>query len=232
VDIVSNLLDGFTAALTPASLLAALAGVLIGTLVGVLPGIGPLGAMAMLLGLTPTIGSTHALILFAGIYYGAAYGGSTTSILLGMPGEASAVMTTLEGHAMAKQGRAGPALSIAAIGSFVAGSLGLVGLMLLAPPLSDLAVSFGAPEYLLLVLGGLLLLVFLTPGSTMRSLFMVFLGLAAGTVGLDTLSGEPRFTFDSVDLAQGLGLAPIIMGVFGLAEILRSVADSERVRVG
>lgn len=215
-----DLLSGFAAVFTPDLLLLAVAGVVLGTLVGVLPGIGPIGAMSILLGLTTQIGATGSLILFAGIYYGAAYGGSTTSILLGLPGESASVVTAMDGYEMTKRGRAGAALSIAAIGSFVAGTLSIVGLMLFAPVLSDFAVQLGPPEYLALTIAGLGMLVVLTPGGASRSALMVLVGLAIGVIGIDPLSATPRYTLGLPELSGGISFVAVVMGVFGVAEVL------------
>lgn len=215
-----EIIDGLTSALEPELLLLALGGAVLGTLVGILPGLGPIGAMSILLGLTTEVGATGALVLFAGIYYGSMYGGSITSILLNLPGEASTVITAIEGHEMAKRGRAGAALAVAAVGSFVAGTVSIIGLMLLAPTLSKLAVKMGPAEYVVLILAGLLLLVFVSPGSVMRSFTMVALGLAIATVGLDVVTAVPRFTFGVSEFSQGIGLIPLLVGMFGIAEIL------------
>ncbi|MDT0275932.1 tripartite tricarboxylate transporter permease [Blastococcus goldschmidtiae] len=215
-----DLLSGFAAVFSPELFLLAVIGVVLGTLVGVLPGIGPIGAMSILLGLTTQIGATGSLILFAGIYYGAAYGGSTTSILLGLPGESASVVTAMDGHAMTKRGRAGAALSIAALGSFVAGTLSIVGLMLFAPLLSDVAVQLGPPEYLALTIAGLGMLVVLTPGAASRSALMVLVGLAIGVIGIDPLTATPRYTLGMPELSGGISFVAVVMGVFGVAEVL------------
>ena len=217
---IGDLLNGFSAVFTPQLLLLAIAGVVLGTLVGVLPGIGPIGAMSILLGLTTQIGATGSLILFAGIYYGAAYGGSTTSILLNLPGESSSVVTAMDGYEMTRRGRAGAALSVAALGSFVAGTLSIVGLMLFAPALGDVAVKLGPPEYLALTVAGLGMLVVLTPGAASRSMLMVLIGLAVGIIGIDPLSATPRFTFGVPELSGGISFVAIVMGVFGVSEVL------------
>lgn len=214
---------GFAAFSDPTYLLLALAGVVLGTLVGVLPGIGPIGAMSVLLGVTTQVGPTGSLILFAGIYFGSTYGGSTTSILLNIPGEASSVVTALDGNQMTKRGRSGPALTIAAVSSFVAGTLSIVGLMLFAPALSAVAVELGPPEYMALCLAGLLLLAALSHGSTARALVMISLGLAVGTIGIDPAGGDLRFTLGSNTLAQGFSFTALVMGVFGITEALTMV---------
>ena len=217
---LEGLLYGFSVALTPTNLFACFIGVVVGTLVGVLPGIGPVGAMALLLPSTFALHPATALIMLAGIYYGAMYGGSTTSILVNVPGEAGSVVTLIDGYQMTRKGRAGAALAIAAVGSFVAGTVGVVGIMLAAGWLADLAVRFGPPEYFAITLGGLLLLSRLSGGSLVHAFVMVAIGLALGTVGMDSISAFRRFTFGSVQLAQGVDLVPVIMGLYGVAEVL------------
>jgi putative tricarboxylic transport membrane protein len=217
---LEGLAYGFTVALTPTNLLACFVGVLVGTIVGVLPGIGPVGAMALLLPSTFALHPATALIMLAGIYYGAMYGGSTTSILVNVPGEAGSVVTLMDGYQMTRKGRAGAALCIAAVGSFVAGTVGVVGIMLAAGWLADLAIRFGPPEYFAIALGGLILLSRLSGGSVLHAFVMVAIGLALGTVGMDTVSALRRFTFGSVALSQGVDLVPVIMGLYGVAEVL------------
>jgi putative tricarboxylic transport membrane protein len=217
---LEGLIYGFTVALTPANLLACFVGAFVGTMVGVLPGIGPVGAMALLLPSTFALHPATALIMLAGIYYGSMYGGSTTSILVNVPGEAGSVVTLIDGYQMTRRGRAGAALAIAAVGSFIAGSVGVVGIMMAASWLADLAVRFGPPEYFAITLGGLLLLSRLTGGSLVHAFVMVAIGLALGTVGMDTISALRRFTFGSVQLSQGIDLVPVIMGLYGVAEVL------------
>jgi putative tricarboxylic transport membrane protein len=217
---LEGLAYGFTIALTPANLFACFLGVVVGTIVGVLPGIGPVGAMALLLPSTFALHPATALIMLAGIYYGAMYGGSTTSILVNVPGEAGSVVTLLDGYQMTRRGRAGAALAIAAVGSFVAGTVGVVGIMLAAGWLADLAVQFGPPEYFAITFGGILLLSRLSGGSIVHAFLMVAIGLALGTVGMDSISALRRFTFGSVQLSQGIDLVPVIMGLYGVAEVL------------
>ena len=217
---LEGLLYGFSVALTPGNLLACFLGALIGTIVGVLPGIGPVGAMGLLLPSTFALHPATATIMLAGIYYGAMYGGSTTSILVNVPGESASVVTTIDGYQMTKRGRAGAALAVAAVGSFVAGSLGVVGIMLLASWLADLALRFGPPEYFAVALAGLALLSRLSGGSLSAALLLVTFGLALGTVGMDPVSALRRFTFGSVQLSQGIELVPVIMGLYGVAEVL------------
>src|SRR5258705_803280 len=217
---IEGLVYGFGVALTPANLMACFIGVVIGTIVGVLPGIGPVGAMALLLPSTFVLSPTTALIMLCGIYYGSMYGGSTTSILVNVPGEAASVVTGVDGYQVARKGRAGAALAVSAVGSFVAGPLGVVGLMLFASWLADAALQFGPPEYFALAVTGLAVLSRLSGGSVVVAFVMVGLGLAIGTVGMEPNSGVRRFTFGSVQLSQGLQLVPIIMGLYGVARVL------------
>ncbi len=226
MDFFQNLLVGFSVSLTLANIGYCLVGVLVGTLVGVLPGLGPTATIALLMPITFKQDSISAIIMLAGIYYGAQYGGSTTSILVNIPGEASSVVTALDGYQMARQGKAGPALGIAAFGSFIAGTLATFGLALLAPPMAGLALKFGPPEYFSLVCLGLVAATFLTQGSMVKSLIMIVFGLLLGTVGRDLITGFPRFTFGIYDLEDGIGFIPIIMGVFGIAEILSNLETS------
>jgi putative tricarboxylic transport membrane protein len=204
----------------PTNLFACFLGVLVGTIVGILPGIGPVGAMALLLPSTFTLQPATALIMLAGIYYGSMYGGSTTSILVNVPGEAGSVVTALDGYQMTRNGRAGAALAVAAVGSFVAGSLGVVGIMLAASWLADQALRFGPPEYFALALTGLLLLSRLSGGKVMHAFMLVAIGLALGTIGMDSISAVRRFTFGSTQLSQGVELVPVIMGLYGVAEVM------------
>jgi putative tricarboxylic transport membrane protein len=227
---IENLLAGFSQALTPGNLLFAVLGVVLGSLVGVLPGIGPLGAMSLLLSTTFGMSPTQALILFAGIYYGSMYGGSTTSILLKVPGEATSVVTVLDGYQMTLRGRAGGALSIAAVASFIAGTLSVVGLMLFAPPLAEFALRFGPPEYATLTAVGLVLLAYISSGSKLKALCMLLLGLGLSTVGQDPVTGDQRFTFRILALAQGVDFVAVAMGLFGVAEILSVLAEGAAQR--
>ena len=217
---------GFSVALSPGVLLYAVAGCVVGTLVGVLPGIGPLAGISLLLPATFGLDATRAIVMLAGIYYGAMYGGSTTSILMRIPGEAASVMTCLDGYAMARKGRAGAALAIAAVGSYVAGTVSVVLLMALAPPLATLALAFGPPEYVALLLLGLLTLAYLGGGSTLKALAMALLGLVLGMVGLDPMTGYLRFGFDVPELGDGLGIVPVAVGLFGLSEILLTAGQA------
>jgi putative tricarboxylic transport membrane protein len=224
VDVFSNVALGFSVALTPTNLLFCFIGSVVGTLVGVLPGLGPVGAVAFLLSLTFKMQPATAIIMLAGIYYGAMYGGSTTSILVNIPGETASVVTCLDGYRMARQGRAGAALGISAFGSFIAGTFGVIGLMFLAPPLGRAALRFGPPEYFALTLTGLTLVAYLTQGSLTKALIMTVLGLLSGVVGMDPISGEDRFTYGNLTLRDGFGLVPVAMGLFGITEILENLA--------
>jgi len=229
MDTLQSLLTGFSVALKPDNLLFCFLGTLMGTLVGVLPGIGPLGAMSILLPLTFKMSAEGAIIMLAGIYYGVAYGGSTTSILMNVPGEVSTVVTCLDGHQMAKQGRAGAALGIAAFGSFIAGTLGIVGLMIFAAPLASFALAFGPHEYAALLILGFTFVASLSHGSLIRGVMMAFVGLILGNIGIDMETAVPRFTFGSVHLYNGLGIAPVALGFFGIAEVLDNLERTEAV---
>ncbi|HEX6980844.1 MAG TPA: tripartite tricarboxylate transporter permease [Alphaproteobacteria bacterium] len=220
MEMFANLALGFAAALTPTNLLFCLVGALIGTLVGVLPGIGPAGTIALLLPITYYMSPLTALIMLAGIYYGAQYGGSTTAILIRLPGESSSVVTTLDGHAMARKGRAGAALAIAALASFFAGTVATVLLAVASPPLSALALRFSAPEYFALMVFGLIGAVVLAQGSLIKAVAMVLLGLLMGLTGTDLNSGQQRFTFGIAELADGINFVTLAIGVFGITEIL------------
>jgi len=220
MDFFNNLIIGLNVALQPYNLLFCFIGVFIGTLIGVLPGIGPVGTIAILLPVTFGMSPTSGIIMLAGIYYGAQYGGSTTSILVNIPGEAASVVTTLDGYQMALQGRAGPALGIAAFGSFIAGTLGVVALQALAPFLVSVALRFGPPEYFSLLILGFILLTYLTRKSMVKALMMAGIGILLGSIGLDIITGMTRFTFEIPELLDGIGLAPLAMGLFGISEIL------------
>jgi putative tricarboxylic transport membrane protein len=220
VETLQNLYLGFSVALTPSVLFYAFAGCVIGTLVGMLPGVGPLAGISLLLPATFGLNATNAIVLLAGIYYGAMYGGSTTSILMRIPGEAASVMTCIDGYEMTKKGRAGPALAIAAIGSYIAGTLSVVGLMFLAPPLAAFALRFGPPEYFALLVLGLLVLAYMSSGSMPKALAMAALGLLLGMIGIDTMTGFFRFHYGLVELGDGIGVVPVAVGLFGISEIL------------
>src|SRR5262247_3766810 len=222
-DLLANLALGFSVAATPWNLVFCLIGALVGTLIGVLPGIGSVATIAMLLPITFGLPPVGALIMLAGIYYGAQYGGSTTSILVNIPGEATSVVTTLDGFQMAKQGRAGPALSIAAIGSFFAGCVATVLVAALGAPLTSIALLFGPAEYFSLMVLGLIFAVVLAKGSVLKAVAMVVTGLLLSMVGSDLETGAGRMTFDIAELADGIGFTNIAMGVFGFAEIIRNL---------
>ena len=228
---LQNLALGFSVALTPDIFFFAVVGCVIGTLVGMLPGVGPLAGISLLLPATFGLQPTTAIVLLAGIYYGAMYGGSTTSILMRIPGEAASVMTCIDGYAMTQKGRAGPALAIAAIGSFIAGTLSVVGLMLLAPPLAALALRFGPPEYFALLTLGLLVLAFLSGGSMLKALAMAALGLFLGTIGIDQMSGFFRFQYGIIELGDGIGIVPVAVGLFGISEILLTAGQGTPPKV-
>jgi putative tricarboxylic transport membrane protein len=223
MDVIANLLHGFNVAIAPMNLLVCFIGVFVGTLIGVLPGIGPLGAIALLLPSTFYIPPESALIMLAGIYYGAMYGGSTTSILVNIPGEAASVVTCLDGHQMAKQGRAGPALGICAFGSFIGGTITVFLLAALAPPLARLALRFGPPEYFSLMVLGLSVLVYLANGPVLKALVTAALGMVLGIIGTDVISGRSRFTFGLFELDDGIGIIPVVMGLFGISEVLLNI---------
>src|SRR3989304_5750096 len=223
MDFLAHLAQGFSVALTPWNLLFAAIGAVIGTAIGVMPGLGPPATVALLLPVTYKMEPTSAVIMLAGIFYGAMYGGSTTSILLNIPGETASIVTCLDGYKMARQGRAGPALGMAAFGSFIAGTIGIVGIMFFAPFLGQKALSFGGPEYFALTFLGLTLVTYLARGSKINALIMAVLGLLAGTIGADPVSGEQRFSHGSFTLLDGLGIVPVAMGMFGIAEVLENI---------
>jgi len=231
MDLLSHLALGFETALTPANVIWCFAGVLLGTLVGVLPGIGPTATIAMLLPITFNFEPVTALIMLSGIYYGAQYGGSTTAILINLPGESSSAVTAIDGYEMAKRGRAGPALATAALGSFFAGSVATFVLALFAPPLARAALSFGAPEYFSLIVLGLLVSISLAHGSVLKALAMIVLGLLFGMVGQDIYTGQPRFTFGIPELYSGINFVSMAVGVFGVAEILRNLEHETKREV-
>jgi len=220
MDALQGIANGFSVALTGTNILVCFLGCLLGTIVGVLPGLGPVGAMALLIPSTYVLGPTSAMIMLSGIFYGSMYGGSTTTILLNVPGEAASVVTAIDGYQMARKGRAGAALAVSAVGSFVAGTLGIVALMFFAPPLAGLALSFGPPEFFALTLLGLIFLSQLGGGSPIKSYLMVGFGIFLGTVGTDLMSGTTRFTFGQVELSQGIELVPVAMGLYGIGEVL------------
>jgi putative tricarboxylic transport membrane protein len=224
---LSGLMHGMVVAIEPANLMYCLIGCLLGTMIGVLPGLGPLNAVAMLLPISFYLTPVAALIMLAGIYYGAQFGGSTTSILVNMPGEASSIATCLDGHQMARQGRAGPALAIAALASVFAGIVATFIIALFAPPLAQIALLFGPAEYVSLMILGLIVAVVLAQGSILAALGMLGLGLLLGTVGTDVESGAVRMTFGRSELADGIGIVPVAMGLFGVGEIIKNLEKKE-----
>jgi putative tricarboxylic transport membrane protein len=228
MDSLSPVLDGFSVVLEPTNLLYCLVGVVIGMLIGVLPGLGPAATIAILLPLTFGLEPVTAIIMLAGIFYGAQYGGTITSVLLRLPGEASSVVTVFDGHAMARQGRAGTALGIAAIGSFVGGTVSVVALSLVAPVVAGFALDFGPPEYTALALLGILLVATVSTGGRLKAVVAACVGLLLATVGRDAFTGTERFTFDNLSLADGIDFVPIAMGLFGLGEILYNLEERHR----
>ncbi len=220
---MDGLLTGFATVLQPINVLFCFLGALIGTLIGVLPGLGPTATIAMLLPLTIGLDPVTAIIMIAGIYYGASYGGSTTAILVNIPGEAQSVVTCIDGYRMARQGRAGAALAIAAIGSFIAGTIGAVAIAYISMPLVNIAVRFGPPEYFALMLLGFLVLLVLAKGSAVKSLIMIMTGLFFAAIGQDVITGQSRFTFGIPELTDGVGIVIVAMGVFGMGEVLSNI---------
>ncbi len=220
METLDSLALGFSVAFQPAVLWYAFLGCLVGTLVGMLPGIGPLAGISILLPVTFGLDATKAIVMLAGIYYGSQYGGSTTSILMRIPGEAASVMTCIDGYAMAQKGRAGAALCIAAIGSFIAGTFGVIMFTVVAPPLANFALRFGPPEYTALLVLGLIFLAYMSSTSLIRTLLMASFGLLLGTVGIDVMTGHFRYSFDIPELGDGIGIVPVAVGLFGLGEIL------------
>lgn len=225
MELFDNVLLGLQTAMTLQNLLYCLIGCLLGTLIGVLPGVGPTTTIALLLPITFGLDPSTSLIMLAGIYYGAQYGGSTTAILVNLPGEASSAVTAIDGYKMAQKGKAGAALAIAAIGSFVAGTMATVVVVVFAPPLSRLALSFGPPEYFSLIVLGLILSVTLASGSVIKALAMIILGLLFGLVGADIYTGIPRFTFGQVALMDGINFVAFATGIYGISEILSNLED-------
>jgi putative tricarboxylic transport membrane protein len=228
---LTSLAYGFNIALQPQNLFYCFIGVTMGTLVGVLPGIGPTATVALLLPATFKLNPVAAIIMLSGICYGAMYGGSTTSILLNIPGEASSVVTCLDGYQMARKGRAGPALGISAFSSFIAGTFSIFGLILLAPTLANFALRFGPPEYFALMVMGLTVVAYLARKSMAKALMMAVAGIVLGCVGLDPITATPRFTFGFLDLADGIGIAPVVMGLFGIAEVLENLGVLTKAEV-
>ncbi len=226
---LTNLLHGFALALSPTNILACFLGAFLGTVTGVLPGIGPAAAMSLLLPITFGLEPTTGLIMLAGIYYGAMYGGSTTSILLNMPGETASMVTCFDGYQMAKKGRAGAALAVSAIGSWLAGTVSIIGLMLFAPALANIALAFGPAEYFALILLGVLTLNNLTGDSFLKATLMLVIGLGIATIGTEIIKGISRFDFGNSDLLEGLDVIPVLMGLFGLSEVFVSLHDRDTV---
>ena len=223
MDLLTNLMMGFTTALTLQNLMYGFFGCLLGTLIGVLPGLGPVATIAMLLPSIYALDATPALIMLAGIYYGAQYGGSTTAILINVPGESSSVVTAIDGYQMARQGRAGAALATAALGSFFAGTIGTMIIAAFAPPLTELAFKFGPAEYFSLMVLGLIGAVVLASGSLVKAIAMILLGLLLGQINTDVISGVPRYSFDIPELTDGINFVVIAMGVFGFGEIIANL---------
>jgi putative tricarboxylic transport membrane protein len=227
MDVVASLFDGFAVALTPYNLLWCFIGVFLGTVVGILPGLGPAATIAMLLPLTFQMNPTSAVIMLAGIYYGAKYGGSTTSILLNVPGESASVVTCLDGYQMARRGRAGAALGIAAISSFVAGTVGVIGLMLIAPPLARMALSFSSPEYFALMCLGLAMVVLLAGSSLVKALLSMLVGLWIAGIGTDLFTAGSRFTFGHSELLDGVDFVIVAIGIFAIGEVLGNMESRQ-----
>jgi len=228
---LQNLSNGFALALSPSVLFYAFVGCIVGTLVGVLPGVGPLAGISLLLPVSFGLDATSAIVLLAGIYYGAMYGGSTTSILMRIPGEAASVMTCIDGYAMTEKGRAGPALTIAAVGSYVAGTGSVVALMVLAPPLAEFALRFGPTEMFALLVLGLLVLAYMSGGSMAKALAMAAFGLLLGMIGIDTMTGFFRFHYGVPELGDGIGIVPTAVGLFGISEILLSAGKATKGKI-
>jgi putative tricarboxylic transport membrane protein len=228
--LIHNLQMGFLVVLTPWNLFYCFLGCLIGTLVGVLPGIGPLAALSLLLPVTFKIPASSSIIMLSGLFYGAMYGGSTTSILVNIPGEAASVVTCLDGHQMAKKGRAGAALGIAAIGSFIAGTISAIGLNLFSPVLVKASLKFGPPEFCAVMVLGFMVTMYMVGGGMLKALLMIFLGLFVSTVGMDTVNGMDRFTFGSINMSGGFEMVAVIMGMFGVSEIFMNMEEIEEGR--
>jgi putative tricarboxylic transport membrane protein len=225
MEVIDSLILGFSTALTPTNIFFCFVGVFTGTIIGVLPGLGPTATMSLLIPVTFHMDTTGALIMLAGIYYGAMYGGSITSILVNIPGEAATVITCIDGHQMAKNGRAGPALGISAFGSLFAGVMTVFGIVMIGPPLAQVALEFGPPENFSLIIFGLMLVIFISTGSKLRSLMSALLGIVLSTVGLDIVAGEERFTFGMPYLLDGIHIIVLAMGLFGVGEVL---SEAER----
>jgi putative tricarboxylic transport membrane protein len=230
MDLLNNFYLAFHIALEPMNIFLCFMGCLVGTFVGVLPGLGPAATISLLFPLTLKLSAVQAVIMLAGIYYGAMYGGSTTSILINVPGEAASVVTCLDGYQMARKGRAGPALGISAFGSFIAGTFGTILIMVLAPPLASLALKFGPPEFVGLVFLGLTLITYLSSGSMVKALMIAVVGLLISCVGIDIVTGKERFTLGIATIASGFDIVPIVMGLFGISEVLLNIEKSAEIR--
>jgi putative tricarboxylic transport membrane protein len=230
VSVFDSILLGLNVALQANNILFCFVGVFCGTLIGVLPGLGPAASISLLLPVTFLVPPTASLIMLAGIYYGAMYGGSTTSILVNIPGEAASVVTCFDGYAMARQGRAGPALGISAFGSFIGGTAGVFGLAFLSGPLTRFALNFGAPEYFSMMMLGIMLVIYIGKGSVLKSLVTTSFGIFLGTIGTDLISGYQRFTFNILEFADGIGIVPAVIGLFGISEVLMNVEEIAKQR--
>ena len=231
MDALSGLLYGLSVAFQPQHLILMVAGCFLGTLVGVLPGIGPVGAISILLPLTFQLSPAGSIIMLAGIYNGAMYGGSTTSILINVPGETASVITCLDGYQMARKGQAGAALGIAVFGSFIAGTIGLIGLQLIAAPLSTLALKFGPPEYFAIILLGFTFIIYLAQHSMIKAVIMALAGIMLSLIGLDPITSQQRLTFGNINLFEGLGVAPLAIGLFGLAEVFENLEKTASTKI-
>ncbi|MBI1912698.1 MAG: tripartite tricarboxylate transporter permease [Deltaproteobacteria bacterium] len=231
MDFAQNLVYGFSVAISPVNIFFCFLGALLGTLIGVLPGLGPAAAIALLLPVTFKIPATASIIMLAGILYGAMYGGSTTSILVNIPGESASVVTCFDGYQMSKKGRAGPALGIAAFGSFIAGTFSTIMIMLLAPLLVRAALKFGPPEFVGLMLLGLTMVAFLSEESLLVALMMTLIGLLLGTIGIDPVVGNQRFTFGILSLMTGIEIIPLVMGIFGISEVLMNLEQTQEFEI-
>jgi len=227
MDFISHVYLAFQVALEPMNLLLCFLGCLVGTFVGVLPGLGPAASLSLLFPLTFKLPPESAIIMLGGLYYGTLYGGSTTSILLNVPGEAASVVTCLDGYQMARKGRAGPALGIAAFGSFIAGTFATIMIMLLGPPLAGVALKFGPPEFVGLIFMGLTMVTYLSSGSKAKALMMALVGLLISYVGIDVVGGRERFTLGIDTIGGGFDIVPVVMGLFGISEVLSNVSHSE-----
>jgi len=231
MDTFEMLLRGFSIALTPTNLLFGAIGCIFGTFIGAMPGIGAPTGIAVLLPLTFGMNPTSGIIMLAGIYNGAMYGGSTTSILINVPGETASVITCLDGYAMAQNGQAGAALGIAVFGSFIAGTVGLIGLQLIAGPLSNLALKFGPPEYFAIILLGFTFIVYLAGKSMIKAVLMALFGITLSLIGLDPITSQQRLTFGNINLFEGLGVAPVAIGLFGLACVLGNLEKHASAKI-